>query len=120
MSFISLLFALLLEQAKPLAQVNPVHNGVRDWVRWVMRNFDAGKHHHGWLAWNFAVVVPTVLVCAVHWLLVWSPLGWIAAVVWNIVILYATLGFRQFSHHFTDIRDALAAGDEDQARRLLA
>ncbi|APW42211.1 CobD/CbiB family protein [Rhodoferax saidenbachensis] len=119
MSFISILFALLLEQAKPLAQVNPVHNSVRDWVRWVMRNFDAGKSHHGWLAWNFAVILPTVLVCAVHWLLVWS-LGWAVAVVWNIVILYATLGFRQFSHHFTDIRDALAAGDEDQARRLLA
>jgi adenosylcobinamide-phosphate synthase len=55
----------------------------------------------------------------VHWLLVWS-LGWIAAVVWSVVILYATLGFRQFSHHFTGIRDALHAGDEDLARQRLA
>ena len=37
-----------------------------------------------------------------------------------VAVLYLTLGFRQFSHHFTDIRDALEAGDEEQARRLLA
>lgn len=119
MSFISILLALLLEQARPLAQVNPVHNSIRNWVRWVLRNFDAGKPHHGWLAWWIAVVVPGVLVFAVHWLLVWS-LGWIAAVVWSVAILYSTLGFRQFSHHFTEIRDALDAGDENQARQLLA
>jgi adenosylcobinamide-phosphate synthase len=35
-------------------------------------------------------------------------------------VLYATLGFRQFSHHFTDIRDALDVGDERLARELLA
>jgi len=31
-----------------------------------------------------------------------------------------TLGFRQFSHHFTGIRDALEEGDEALARSLLA
>jgi adenosylcobinamide-phosphate synthase len=51
-------------------------------------------------------------------LVLWA--GWIAAVVWNVALLYLTLGFRQFSHHFTDIRDALDAGDEDAARALLA
>jgi adenosylcobinamide-phosphate synthase len=39
--------------------------------------------------------------------------------VWNIAVLYCTLGFRQFSHHFTQIRDALDAGDEDVARQRL-
>jgi adenosylcobinamide-phosphate synthase len=55
----------------------------------------------------------------VHWLLTWG-LGWWAAVLWNIALLYATLGFRQFSHHFTGIREALDSGDEDKARELLA
>lgn len=119
MSFISILFALLLEQARPLAPGNPVHGSVRNWVRWVVRNLDTGRPHHGWLAWWVAVAVPAVLVCAVHWLLVWS-LGWVAAVVWSVAILYSTLGFRQFSHHFTEIRDALLAGDEDLARQRLA
>jgi adenosylcobinamide-phosphate synthase len=40
--------------------------------------------------------------------------------VWSVLVLYVTLGFRQFSHHFTDIRDALEAGDEMRARQLLA
>jgi adenosylcobinamide-phosphate synthase len=35
-------------------------------------------------------------------------------------LLYVTLGFRQFSHHFTAIREALENGDETQARELLA
>ncbi|MES2952758.1 MAG: cobalamin biosynthesis protein [Pseudomonadota bacterium] len=119
MSFLSILFALLLEQARPLGQGNPVHLGVRNWVRWVVRNLDTGKDHHGWLAWWIAVTTPTVLVFAVHWLLLWS-MGWIAAAVWSIAILYSTLGFRQFSHHFTLIRDALLAGEEDVARKELA
>ncbi|MCF8168555.1 MAG: CobD/CbiB family protein [Rhodoferax sp.] len=119
MTFISILFALLLEQARPLAELNPVHNTARTWVRWVNRNFDAGQSVHAWLAWGLAVLLPGVLATAVHWLLVWS-VGWAAAVVWNIAVLYSTLGFRQFSHHFTEIRDALNAGDEPLARQLLA
>ena len=42
------------------------------------------------------------------------------ALLWNLVVLYLTLGFRQFSHYFTDIRDALDRGDETTARNLLA
>jgi adenosylcobinamide-phosphate synthase len=38
----------------------------------------------------------------------------------DVAILYLTLGFRQFSHYFTDIRAALDVGDEAEARRLLA
>jgi adenosylcobinamide-phosphate synthase len=40
--------------------------------------------------------------------------------VWSVGVLYLALGFRQFSHHFTDIRDALEEGDEQQAREALA
>lgn len=119
MSFLAILFALLLEQARPLGQHNPVHQAVRNWVRWVVRNLDTSKPHHSWLAWWVAVVIPAAVACAVHWLLVWS-LGWIAAAVWSIAILYSTLGFRQFSHHFTVIRDALLAGEENVARQELA
>jgi hypothetical protein len=56
---------------------------------------------------------------AIHWLLLLF-VGWPFAVVWSAAVLYVTLGFRQFSHHFTDIRDALDAGDETRARELLA
>lgn len=119
MSFISVLVALLLEQARPLSRGNPVHASLRAWVRWSSRNFDAGKSFHGWLAWGFSVLAPSALVMAIYWALdAW--LGWLASVVWSVAVLYATLGFRQFSFHFTQIRDALADGDEDRARLLLA
>lgn len=119
MSFFAILLALLLEQARPLGRGNPVHAGLRGWVRWVMRNFDAGKSQHGWLVWSLTVGTPTLAALLVHWLLL-GALGWFAAMLWSVAILYVTLGFRQFSHHFTEIRDALEAGDEAQARQLLA
>jgi adenosylcobinamide-phosphate synthase len=119
MSFISVLLALLLEQARPLSRGNLVHAGLRVWVRWSTRNFDAGKSSHGWLAWGFAVGGPALATLGIYWLLD-SFLGWPVAVLWSVTVLYVTLGFRQFSFHFTQIRDALADADEDQARVLLA
>lgn len=119
MSFFAILFALLIEQVRPLGPHNPIHSGLRVWARWVSRNLDAGGPQHGWVSWLLAVVGPAVLALTIHWaLLLW--VGWPAAVVWSVVVLYATLGFRQFSHHFTAIRDALEAGDETRARTLLA
>lgn len=119
MSFFALLCALLIEQVRPLARNNPIHSWLRAWARWASRNFDAGKPHHGWVAWSLAVLVPSLVALGVHWLLLWF-LGWPFATLWSIAVLYTTLGFRQFSHHFTGIRDALDAGDERQARELLA
>jgi adenosylcobinamide-phosphate synthase len=119
MSFFSILIALLLEQVRPLAQSNGVHNLNRDWVHWVVRQFDTGQRQHAGVAWGLVVVLPSLFVCLVHWLLLWS-LGWMAAVVWHVAVLYMTLGFRQFSHHFTQIRDALYAGEEGAAKKALA
>lgn len=118
MSFFAVLFALIIEQVRPLARGNWVHASFRLWARWTSRSLDAGKPHHGWIAWTAAVVVPAVATLLIHWLL-WriSP---ILAFGWSVLILYVTLGFRQFSHHFTDIRDALDDGDEETARDLLA
>jgi adenosylcobinamide-phosphate synthase len=119
MSFFAILFALLIEQVRPLARHNPIHAALRSWARWASRNFDAGKPHHGWIAWAVATVVPALAALAIHWALL-LLVGWPAAIVWSVAVLYVTLGFRQFSHHFTAIRDALDAGDEARARELLA
>ncbi len=119
MSFFAILFALLIEQVRPLARNNPIHAGLRAWARWVSGNFDAGQPHHGWVAWTLATMLPALAAVAVHWALLLT-LGWPFAVLWSVAVLYVTLGFRQFSHHFTDIRDALDTGDEDRAREALA
>lgn len=119
MSFFAILLALLIEQARPLGRSNPIHAGLRAWARTASRNFDAGKPQHGWITWGLAVLFPALVALAIHWLL-WVFVGWPAAMLWNVAVLYVTLGFRQFSHHFTDIRDALEDGDEARARELLA
>jgi adenosylcobinamide-phosphate synthase len=119
MSFFAILFALLIEQVRPLARHNPIHSGLRLWARWVSRNFDTGKPQHAWVAWALAVLVPSLGTVGVHWALL-LLLGWPVAVLWSVAVLYVTLGFRQFSHHFTNIRDALDSGDEARARELLA
>lgn len=119
MSFVAILIALLLEQARPVGRGNFVHGSLRTWVNWCGKTFDAGQEQHAWLAWAFAVVLPSVSVLGVYWLLLVLA-GWPFAVLWNIAVLYFSLGFRQFSHHFTEIRDALDAGDEPRARALLA
>jgi len=119
MSFFAIMFAFLLEQVRPVARDNPIHGLLHGWVRASSRNFDAGKPQHGWFAWTLAVVLPSLGTLGLHWLLVWA-IGWPVAVLWNVAVLYLTLGFRQFSHHFTEIRDALESGDEPLARELLA
>jgi len=119
MAFFAIALALLLEQVRPLTSDHPAAVGLHRWVRLVGRNVDAGAAQHGWLAWVLAVAVPALAVSAVHLLLSWLG-GWPLALVWSVAMLYLTLGFRQFSHHFTGIRDALEAGDEERARGLLA
>jgi adenosylcobinamide-phosphate synthase len=119
MSFIALLFALLLEQARPLGRGNLVHASLRTWIRWSSRNFDTGRPFHGWLAWGFAVVGPALVSLLIYAAFLYF-VGWPLAILWSVAVLYVTLGFRQFSFHFTQIRDALADGDENLARQLLA
>lgn len=117
MSFFAVLLALVVEQLRPLPQGNPVHEALVGWARWTARNFDAGREHHAWVVWTITVFTPALLVWLVFLLVARYSL--LLALCWNLVVLYVTLGFRQFSHYFTDIREALEAGREDKARALL-
>jgi adenosylcobinamide-phosphate synthase len=117
MSFFAVLLALLIEQLKPLPRDNAVHDALVSWVGWTGRNFDAGRPHHVAVVWGVSVGAP-VLLTAVLYLGV-SRFSGLLALAFNVGLLYLTLGFRQFSHYYTDIRDALDRGDEAEARRLL-
>lgn len=118
MSFFAILIALLLEQARPVPYDNPVHGALRGWARLVRRNLDAGQASHGWVAWSLAVGVPTLVVALVYGAL-WQ-FSTVLAFAWMVGVLYVTLGFRQFSHHFSEIRQALDSGDDRLAREKLA
>jgi len=118
MSFFAVLLALLIEQFKPLPRDNWVHDSLISWVSWTGRNFDAGKDRHAWVVWCVTVLVPALLTFGIY--LAISRFSLLLALTFDVAVLYLTLGFRQFSHYFTDIREALDRGDETAARGLLA
>src|ERR1700749_3307758 len=118
MSFVAVLFALLLEQIKPLPRRNVVHESLATWVGWTGRNFDAGKPQHAKIVWIVTVIAPAAAAALVYVGI--RHFNIFAALFFDVVVLYLTPGFRQFSHYFTDIRAALEGGDELEARQLLA
>lgn len=117
MSFFAVLFALLIEQVKPLPRNNFVHAGLTAWTRWVGHNFNAGRDTHAAVVWAITVPFPAFVAWGVYAGL--NHAGWLFALAWDVLVLYLTLGFRQFSHYFTDIQEALERGDETRARGLM-
>ncbi len=117
MKFLSLLAALVLEQVWPLRQGNPVHLGFNRYARILESQFNGGERRHGMIAWLLAVLpVVAAVVVAYHALNRVSPL---AAWLCNVAVLYFTMGFRQFSHYFTEIQQALRIGELAPAREWL-
>ena len=121
-SFFAIFFALVIEQARPLHLQHLLFRGASNWVAICARNLDAGRAQHGWLYWTCAVLAPAAMAWLIH-LALQSLLGWfgfVLAFLWSVVVLYFTLGFRQFSHHFSAIRQALDEGETAKAAELLA
>jgi adenosylcobinamide-phosphate synthase len=118
MSFFALVLALLIEQARPLSASNAVHDALTAWVRLMARYTDNGQAWHARLAWCLAVLGPALVAGVVFVLLGWFSA--LLAFVWLVLVLYLTLGFRQFSHHFTQVRDALHNGQDETAREAFA
>lgn len=117
MSLFSLIAVFLLEQLRPLPYARLVANPVRALADFVESRFNAGEYRHGLLAW-LVVVVPAVLATAAIYLLL-HEVNPILAWAFNVGILYLTMGFRQFSHYYTEIQLALRLGDLPRARQLL-
>jgi adenosylcobinamide-phosphate synthase len=118
MSLFALITALLLEQLHPLSARKYLYGWLSGYARYFQHNFNAGEHRHGRIAWLLAVL-PLVTGAAIAYRLLYQAqpvLAW----AFNVLVLYLTMGFRQFSHYFTDIHLALRAGRLDEARGLLS
>jgi adenosylcobinamide-phosphate synthase len=89
MSVLAIIAALVIEQWRPLGERKSLHGTLAAWATWLEQSFNGGERKHGTTAWLVAVLPP------------------------------ALLGFRQFSHYFTDIQLAIKSGDIDRARMLL-
>ena len=117
MSVIAIIAALIIEQWRPLGERKSLQGTLAAWATWLEQSFNGGERKHGITAWLVAVLPPAVLALAIHLLL--YTVHPVLALVFNIAVLYFTLGFRQFSHYFTDIQLAIKSGDIDRARTLL-
>ncbi len=117
MSLLSLIAALLLEQVHPLSSRKYLLTWLTGYVEFFQRNFNAGQQQQGRIAWVLAIGFPLVLVIGLHYILLGSHP--IFAWAFSVLVLYLTMGFRQFSHYYTDIHEALREKNLDEARELL-
>jgi cobalamin biosynthesis protein CobD/CbiB len=117
MSFFALVAVFLLEQLQPLNYPRWVARPVRAWMAFWARYGDAGTYQQGIFGASLAILLPLGLLGVVYALLY----RYVALLfLFNVLALYMTLGFRQFSHFYTDIQLALRLGDVARARALLA
>jgi cobalamin biosynthesis protein CobD/CbiB len=118
MTLLSIIIVLLIEQVRALPVERVVLEPVARLAGFLEEKFNDGGRSHGAVAWGLGVALPAALVSLLHGLLLYfQPL---LAFLLGIGVLYLTMGFRQFSHFFTNIHVALRQGDTEQARRLLA
>ncbi len=115
MTFFALVAALLIEQARALSASNPAYHAFRSYSRFVDRALNGGSYQHGVLAWLLVIVPIVGAVVAVSMYL--RSVAPVAAFVLDIGVLYLTMGFRQFSHAYSDTLDALRTGDLARARK---
>jgi len=117
MAFFSVFAALVLEHMRPLRRPLPHYQRYTLFIQWLQRKLNAGEYSHGAIAWMLAVVPVLSGVWLVFFLLSGiSPfLGWL----WNVGVLYVTLGFKYFSDDAERIARLIRAGELDVARNQL-
>ena len=118
MALLSLIVAQLIEQIRPLPKASPLHNPLVRLAHALEAVFNAGRQRYGMIAWCLGVGGLTLLCGGVYAAFSWvNPLlGWL----WTVGVLYLTMGFRRFSHYYSDIQFALRMDDLPHARQLLA
>jgi adenosylcobinamide-phosphate synthase len=117
MAFLSLLAALLIEQIRPLNPRLSLFRFFNQYANTLAKHFNAGEARQGMVAWLLGVIPLALLALLVYQAL--HSINPVLAWAWNVAVLYVTMGFRQFSHGYTAIAEALAVGNLEAARREL-
>jgi adenosylcobinamide-phosphate synthase len=117
MGFLALVLTLALEQLRPLPAQGALAGVIAAAADGAERELNAGRRRHGLYAWLLLAGGATLATGVVYAMA--SYFGVLPALVVNVGVLYLTLGFRQFSHPFSEIQLALDAGDVAGARRVL-
>ncbi|MCF8178593.1 MAG: CobD/CbiB family protein [Sulfuritalea sp.] len=118
MTLLSIIIALIIEQLQALSIHTAVRGPLKQMADFLEDKFNDGGRSHGVIAWGLGVALPTaVLAVTSAWLTQTQP---VIGFLLGIGVLYLTMGFRQFSHYFTDIHLALRTSELEPARRILA
>ncbi|MEP7208903.1 MAG: CobD/CbiB family protein [Casimicrobiaceae bacterium] len=118
MNFIAVVAALALEQWRTFRWRTALERIYVRYVRLLERKLNGGTAQHGAVATLVGLAPPVVLAAVGFWLLyrVQPLLG----LLWNVLWLYFLMGFRRFSHAYSNVVAALRANDLNAARRALA
>ena len=117
MNFLALACALLLEQAWPLRRGNPLYAAFERYADYLERQFNGLQASHGVIAWLVAVLPLGLLTIVVYAVL--REASVLLALAWSVAVLYVAMGFRRFSHCFTEIAQALREQNINTARDVL-
>jgi adenosylcobinamide-phosphate synthase len=117
MAFFSVLAAVILEHKRPLRQPLPHYQQYARFTQWLERRFNASAYSHGAIAWALAVLPVLAGVWGVHALL--DDISPFAGWMWNVAVLYLTLGFKYFSDDAERIAGLMRDGELDAARAQL-
>lgn len=118
MTLLALIAAFLLDHLRPLPAG---HAGVmlfRGYAAFLAEQLAGRERYQALAAWLIGVVPVVAVAWGVHHLLAGASgaLAW----AWDVLILYATLGYRRGVASFAAVEDALVRGDAVQARALLS
>jgi len=117
-NFVAIFAALALEQWQAFQWRGALQRGFVRYAHALERRFNAGTAQQGAIAAVLALLPPVAIGGAVYFAL--ESVHPLLGMAWDVAILYLLLGFRHFSHAFSAISEALAAGDAAAARRHLA
>jgi adenosylcobinamide-phosphate synthase len=117
MTLFSFIFAMLLEQVRPVRDDSRLGSWVANTLLRIERATNTGDLASARWTWLAVVIGGTVLTWAVVALL--TRLHFLLGFVATVGVLYLTIGFRQFSNRFTEIQLALANNDIERARQKL-
>ncbi|HSC79008.1 MAG TPA: CobD/CbiB family protein [Chitinolyticbacter sp.] len=118
MTILSLILALALEQLRPISNRNPAYLAFTRLANRLKRALNAGEYRNGIYGWLVAVGPLLVVAVGIYFLL--SHFSAALGFAWAVLLLYLTMGFRQFSSAFSGISKALQAEDLPAARAWLA
>jgi cobalamin biosynthesis protein CobD/CbiB len=118
MNLIAVLAALALEQWRAFRWRASLERAFVRYARLLERRLNGGTVQQGVIAAVIALAPPVLIALALFWAL--TAVHPLLGLAWNVAALYLLMGFRRFSHAYSNVVAALKAGDINGARRALA